>query len=87
MRTNPQFCPTRAELEACADDYRRAAQAHARLQRFETCEAYLDLYAGARAQMDLVDASELDLDIPISVEDLDAALFASSSPSTLRSHL
>ena len=87
-QTNYQ--PTRRELEFAAEDYRRAAQHHARFKRFETCEAYLDLYAGARIAIDRLDAgfaAEIDLDIPISVEELDAALFAQVAPETLRSHM
>jgi hypothetical protein len=83
-KTKP-YQPTRAELDQIAHDYCRAAQAHARIERFDTCEAYLELYAGARAAMDRLD--EIDLDIPISVEELDALLFCSSAPITLRSHL
>lgn len=79
--------PTREDLDAIAHDYCRAAQEHARIRRFETAEAYLDLYAAARSKIDQLDASELDLDIPISVEDLDVARFGSSPPATLRSHL
>jgi precorrin-4 methylase len=81
------YQPTRLELDEIAHDYCRAAQDQARRDRYETCEAYLELYGAARDAMDRLDAKELDLDIPISVEDLDTALFNSSRPSTLRSNM
>jgi hypothetical protein len=70
------YAPTRVELDEIAHDYCRAAQSAARAEDFETCEAYLELYGKAREQLDRLD--EIDLDIPISVEHLDARLFASA---------
>lgn len=81
------YSPPRFELEQIEADYRRAAVACARAEAYATCEAYFDLADRTREQIDCRDAAELDLDIPISVEEIDAALFASSSPATLRSHM
>jgi hypothetical protein len=81
------YRPSRAELEQIESDFRRAAVCCARAESYATCEAYFDLADRTREQIDCRDAAELDLDIPISVEELDVALFASSSPATLRSHM
>jgi hypothetical protein len=89
MSKTPQprpYQPSRAELAEIAHDFARAAQEHARLDRMVTCEFYLSRHEQAREAIDRRDAAELDLDIPISVDELDLALFAQESfPSTVRS--
>jgi hypothetical protein len=74
LRFRP-YLPTRSELELIATDYARAAQDAARRGAWATCESYLLEHEKASQALEL---AEIDLDIPISVELLDAQLFGAA---------